>query len=51
MLKIPVAHNEGNYFAPEDLLKQLKEEGRIALKYIKQKDNEKIIIRTDQQKT
>ena len=39
-LKIPVAHNEGNYFAPEDLLKQLKEEGRIALKYIKQKDNE-----------
>ncbi len=40
-LKIPVAHNEGNYFAPEDLLKQLKEEGRIALKYIKQKDNEK----------
>ncbi len=40
-LKFPVAHNEGNYFAPEDLLKQLKEEGRIALKYIKQKDNEK----------
>ena len=40
-LKIPVAHNEGNYFAPKDLLKQLKEEGRIALKYIKQKDNEK----------
>ena len=40
-LKIPVAHNEGNYFAPEDLLKQLKEEGRIALKYIKQNDNEK----------
>ena len=40
-LKIPFAHNEGNYFAPEDLLKQLKEEGRIALKYIKQKDNEK----------
>ena len=40
-LKIPVAHNEGNYFAPEDLLKQLKEEGRIALKYIKQIDNEK----------
>ena len=40
-LKIPVAHNEGNYFAPEDLLKQLKEEGRIALKYIKQNHNEK----------
>ena len=39
--KIPVAHNEGNYFAPEDLLKQLKEEGRIALKYSKQKNSEK----------
>ncbi|MEC7960822.1 MAG: phosphoribosylformylglycinamidine synthase subunit PurQ, partial [Pseudomonadota bacterium] len=30
IIEIPVAHNEGNYFAPEDLLKQLKEEGRIA---------------------
>ena len=40
-LKIPVAHNEGNYFAPKDLLKKLKEEGRIALKYFKQNDNEK----------
>ena len=40
-LKIPVAHNEGNYFAPEDLLKKLKGEGRIAFKYIKQKDYEK----------
>ena len=40
-LKIPVAHNEGNYFAPQDLLKKLKEEGRIALKYIKQKNSER----------
>ena len=40
-LKIPVAHNEGNYFAPKDLLKKLKEEGRIALKYFKQNNNEK----------
>jgi len=40
-LKIPVAHNEGNYFAPKELLKQLKEEGRIALKYSKQKNSEK----------
>ena len=39
-LKIPVAHNEGNYFAPKELLKQLKEEGRIALKYSKHNDNE-----------
>ena len=29
------------WFAPNDLLKKLKEEGRIALKYSKQKDNEK----------
>ena len=40
-LKIPVAHNEGNYFAPKELLKQLKEEGRIALKYSKQNNSEK----------
>ena len=40
-LKIPVAHNEGNYFAPKKLLKKLKEEGRIALKYSKQNNNEK----------
>ncbi len=39
-LKIPVAHNEGNYFAPNDLLKKLKEEGRIALKYSKKKSDE-----------
>ena len=40
-LKIPVAHNEGNYFAPQDLLKKLKEEGRIALKYCNKMNNEK----------
>ena len=39
-LKIPVAHNEGNYFAPKDLLHQLKEEGRIAFKYFKKDDGE-----------
>ena len=40
-LKIPVAHNEGNYFAPQDILKKLKEEGRIALKYSNKTNNEK----------
>ena len=30
-LKIPVAHNEGNYFAPEDLLKQLKVNGKMVI--------------------
>ena len=40
-LKIPVAHNEGNYFAPQDLIKKLKEEGRIAFKYSYNSNNEK----------
>ena len=30
---IPVAHNEGNYFADDDTLKQLQDEDRIALTY------------------
>ena len=30
---IPVAHNEGNYFADEDTLKQLQDENRIAFTY------------------
>ena len=34
-LKIPVAHNEGNYFAPASLLNELDGEGRIAFKYVK----------------
>ncbi len=40
-LKIPVAHNEGNYFASQDLIKELKEEGRIAFKYSNIANNEK----------
>ena len=34
-IKIPVAHNEGNYFAPKHLLDKLNNEGRIAFKYVK----------------
>jgi phosphoribosylformylglycinamidine synthase len=30
---VPVAHNEGNYFADDDALKQLQDEDRIALTY------------------
>ena len=30
---IPVAHNEGNYFADDDTLKRLQDEDRIALTY------------------
>ena len=33
VLAIPVAHNEGNYFAPEDQLAMLKDNGQIALRY------------------
>lgn len=32
-LNIPVAHNEGNYFAQEDELEMLKQNGQIAFKY------------------
>ena len=32
-LTIPIAHNEGNYFAQEDELEMLKQNGQIAFKY------------------
>ena len=32
-LTIPIAHNEGNYFAEEDDLEMLKQNGQIAFKY------------------
>ena len=34
-LTIPIAHNEGNYFAPEDQLAMLEDNGQIALRYTK----------------
>jgi len=33
-LRIPVAHNEGNYFADEDSLASLEDNGQIALRYV-----------------
>ena len=33
VLTIPVAHNEGNYFAPEDQLAMLEDNGQIVLRY------------------
>ena len=33
IVEIPVAHNEGNYFADEDTLDLLEGEGRIAMRY------------------
>ncbi len=33
-LTLPVAHNEGNYFADERTLRELEEEGRVVLRYL-----------------
>ena len=33
VLKIPIAHHEGSYFAPQDLLKRLTDNGQIVLRY------------------
>jgi len=33
VIRIPIAHNEGNYFTDPDTLKKLKDQGRIAFRY------------------
>jgi phosphoribosylformylglycinamidine synthase len=33
VLRIPIAHGDGNYFAPPDVLKRLNEERRIAFRF------------------
>ena len=33
VIRIPIAHNEGNYFADPDTLKMLKDQNRIAFRY------------------
>ena len=33
VIRIPVAHNEGNYFADDDTLNQLNSENRVAFRY------------------
>ena len=33
-LSLPVAHNEGNYFADERTLRELEDEGRVVLRYL-----------------
>ena len=33
VVKIPIAHKEGNYFAQADVIKQLEDQDRIALRY------------------
>ena len=37
IIKLPIAHNEGNYFANEDLLKNLEDKDLIAFKYCDKK--------------
>ena len=39
ILKINIAHNEGNYFTDKNHLKELKEENLIAFKYCDNKGN------------
>jgi len=34
VITIPVAHHDGNYFADDDTLSQLEDEGRIAFRYV-----------------
>ena len=33
MLKLPVAHGEGNYYAPPETLRELEATGRIVFRY------------------
>ena len=33
-LTLPVAHNEGNYYADEGTVRELEEEGRVVLRYL-----------------
>ena len=33
VVKMPIAHKEGNYYAPPDVIKELEEEGRVVFRY------------------
>ncbi|MDA1090341.1 MAG: phosphoribosylformylglycinamidine synthase subunit PurQ [Proteobacteria bacterium] len=34
VIRIPVAHHDGNYFTDEDTLKRLNDQGRVAFRYV-----------------
>ncbi len=34
IINVPIAHNEGNYYANDQLLKKLEDKGQIAFKYL-----------------
>ena len=39
IIQLPIAHNEGNYFANNNLLKDLEDKNLVAFKYCNQKGN------------
>ena len=39
LLNLPIAHNEGNYFASKELLKKLEDKNLVAFKYCDKKGN------------
>ncbi len=39
VLKIPIAHGEGRYYVPEDILKEMEERNQIVLRYCDQEGN------------
>jgi len=39
VIKIPVAHHDGNYFASDDKIKALEDEGRVVFRYVDAKGN------------
>jgi Phosphoribosylformylglycinamidine (FGAM) synthase, glutamine amidotransferase domain len=34
VLNVPIGHGEGNYFADEDTLKELEDNGQVAFRYL-----------------
>jgi len=44
IIKMPIAHKQGNYFANEDLLKKLKDNNQIAFKYLDNPNGSKLDI-------
>lgn len=37
LIRVPVAHHDGNYFADAEKLKQLEDEGRVVFRYVDEK--------------
>jgi len=39
VINVPVAHHDGNYFADDDTLKSLEDDGRVAFRYVDDQGN------------